>query len=237
MTDTPISVTLSSNEKGSGRDLALMKEIDRHPERWTFGWDDPHQGLDLLFRLGEREIRWELKECPDMLQSSQDGHLYMQRMQAASYGHPAQIAVLGPDMAVLEHVPKVTKTAGWLNPRERAAIEDAIERWDAACFASNFTPHYFSGGADNAMRRICKRSRAYLLGEIDIPAPKADSFQVYCFKGFPGVGSVKADDLISGGWRLELVEGEPVRGVGPKTIEKMREAVAAARAPGRLRRR
>lgn len=126
-----ISVTMSSNEKGSGRDLALLKEIDRHPERWTFGWDDPYQGLDLLFRLGEREIRWELKECPDMLQSSQDGHLYMQRMQAASYGHPAQIAVLGPDMAVLEHVPKVTKTAGWLNPRERAAMKLPPGRLDA----------------------------------------------------------------------------------------------------------
>jgi len=223
MTDSPVSVTMSVNEKGSGRDLALLKEIDRHPERWQFSFADID--LDLFFQLGEREIRWELKMPADLLASFQTGHLAAQRMQAANYDHPAMIAVLGGSMNVLERIPKVTKQSGWLNPKERAGFEAAIERWEAACFASGFPVHYFSGGLDNSMRRICRWSRNYLMGEIELPRPKAESFQQYCMMGFPGVGSMKADDLIAGGWRLELIEGEPVKGVGAKTISRMRESI------------
>jgi hypothetical protein len=49
-----ISVTMSANEKGSGRDLALLKEIDRHPERWQFAFGEID--LDLHFALTGREI-------------------------------------------------------------------------------------------------------------------------------------------------------------------------------------
>jgi hypothetical protein len=228
-----IIVRISGNERGSGRDVALMKEIDRHPERWDFGWDDPEQGLDLLFRLGDREIRWELKEKPDMLQSSESGHLYMQRMTAASYNHPAQIAVLGSDMDVLRCIPKVTKDAGFLNPLERSQIEAAIERWDAACFASGFAAHYFSGGLDNSMRRICRRSRDYLLGKIDLPRPKSDDWQRYCLCGLPSVGPKTSEDLIAAGYRVDLVMTDKpltsIKGIGLKKARKILDAVAGRR--------
>lgn len=223
MTEPVIEVYMSGNERGSGRDVALMKEIDRHPERWQFSFGDID--LDLLFQLDGREIRWELKMPADLLQSWQSGHLVAQRIQAASYDHPAQIGVLGANMDVLEHIPKVTKTSGFLGHKERAGFEAAIERWEAACFASGFPVHYFSGGLDNSMRRICRWSRNYLLGDVVLPLPKAESWQTYCLTGLPGVGVKRADDLQRGGWRVELIEGGEVRGVGPKTIEKMRVAV------------
>lgn len=247
MITEPIFVGMSSNEKGSGRDLALMKEINRHPERWDFSFFAADDELDLRFKLGDREIRWELKE-KDLLQSSESGHLYMQRMKAASHGHPACIAVLGTNMAVLECIPKVTKQSGWLNPKERAAYEAAIERWESACFASAFPVHYFSGGLDNSMRRICRWSRDYLMENTELPRPKADSWQEYALCGLPGVGPERARGIRDKGMYVTLkkkritpmTESFPsvalecpvlpedlmeVEKVGPKTAAKILEAV------------
>lgn len=197
MTEPVITVRMSSNEKGSGRDVAVMKEVDRHPGRWDFDFADID--LDLLFQLGDREIRWELKMPADLLQSWQSGHLAAQRMQAASYDHPAMIGVLGGSMDVLEHIPKVTKQSGYLNPRERAGFEGSIERWEAACFASGFPVHYFSGGLDNNMRRICRWSKNYLLGEIKLPRPKAESVKEAMLMCLPGVGDTLAHNMLEGG--------------------------------------
>jgi hypothetical protein len=236
MTGPAISLRMSSNEKGSGRDVALMKEVDRHPDRWNF--DFAEIGLDLLFSLGDREIRWELKMPPDLFQSWQSGHLASQLTQAASYDHPAMIAVLGANMDVLEAIPKITKQSGLLTSETREGFEAAIERWEAACFAAGFPVHYFHGGLDNSMRRICRWSRGYLLGEVELPRPKAESWLEYALCGLPGVGPVTAKTMIENKivpwvardrdgemWSVSIDELMELPGIGKKTATKIMEAI------------
>lgn len=238
MTDPVIGVWVSSNENATGpeRVKALQKEIMRHPERWDFGWDDPELGLDLLFRAGEREIRVELKTEPDWLGSAEAGHLYAQKMKAASYDHPAFVAVLGTNMGVLECIPKVTKQSGFLTPKERAGYEAGIERWEAACFASGFPVHYFHGSVDNSMRRICRWARAYVLEETDgLPRPKSDSWPKWCLLGLKNVGPGRAEAILSQGVRPALLgpDGREVTcvedllapGVGRKTAASVLKEV------------
>lgn len=230
MPEPVIIIRASSNEKGSGRDLALMKEVDRHPERWDFAFEEIE--LDLLFRLGDREIRWELKTPADWLHSAQTGHLAVQRMQAASYSRPACIAVLGSNMNVLDYIRQDHGPFKCANQAEMDSWEAAIERWEATCFASGFPVHYFHGSLDNSMRRICKWARAYLLEDTDgLPRPKAESWSKWCLLGLRNVGPGRADALLDQGIRpclktatgddVLLVEDLLAPGVGKKTAKSI----------------
>lgn len=237
-----ISIVMAPGERGTDRHLALVEYITDKPE-YDFSFGEVEVDLVFSVEIGRdtmgRVMKYravELKMPPDFVQSLQNGHLDAQRRQCP---YPLQVAVLGSLGDVLRALPAVTG-AGWRNPRERAQAEAMIRRGIAALKASGVDVAFGESPLDMppmtlevpeewAMRRnmaqVVRESRAYLEGDIHLPPPKAESFQQYCMMGFPGVGAKRADDLIAGGWRLDLIEGEPVRGVGPKTIEKMREAM------------
>lgn len=207
------------------------------------------EGLEAVLNPGaRRKVRAvELKMPADFAQSLRNGHLDAQRRQCPS---PLQVAVLGSLGDVLRSLPEVTGD-GWRNPREmaqaKAMILHGISNLKASgvdvSFGISRFDYYIGASFDGRLRepdfretdeanslaenmaQVVREARAYLEGDIHLPQPKAESFQQYCLMGFPGIGPKKADDLIAGGWRLDLVEGEPVRGVGPKTVQKMREAM------------
>jgi len=248
-----ISIVMAPGERGTDRHLALAEYIADHPGEYDFSFGDVE--VDLVFsayaptRHYHAEVKSravELKMPPDFVQSLQNGHLDAQRRQCP---YPLQVAVLGSLGDVLRSLPEVTGD-GWRNPREmeraKAMILHGISNLKASGVDVSFGISrfdYYIGAFDGRLRgpdfretdeanslaenmaQVVREARAYLEGDIHLPQPKAESFQQYCLMGFPGIGPKKADDLIAGGWRLDLVEGEPVRGVGPKTVQKMREAI------------
>jgi len=249
-----ISIIMAPGERGTPRHLVLAEYIADHPGEYDFSFGEVEVDLlfsadwiggPVVRCMEEAEARYirkyravELKMPADFAQSLRNGHLNAQRRNCP---YPLQVAVLGSLGDVLRALPTVTEK-GWRNPDERKRAEGKLRRDIAALKASDvdvmlgispldlktFTHH--SENADleamtENMAQVVREARAYLESNIYLPLPKAESFQQYCMMGFPGIGPKKADDLIGGGWRLELIEGEPVKGVGAKTIDVMRKSI------------
>lgn len=238
-----ISIVMAPGERGTDRHLALAEYIADHPGEYDFSFGEVE--VDLVFsayaptRHYHAEVKSravELKMPADFGQSLQNGHLSSQRRQCP---YPLQVAVLGSLGDVLRALPEVNGL-GWRNARERAQAEVMVRRGIAALKASGVDVAFGVSPLDmppmtlvvpeewatrRNMAQVVREARAYLKGDIHLPQPKAESFQQYCLMGFPGIGPKKADDLIAGGWRVDLVEGEPVRGVGPKTVDAMRRSI------------
>ena len=128
----------------------------------------------------------------------------------------------------------------WRNPREQAQAEGMVLRGIDSLQASGVEVDFGWSPLDMPRMRMevaeewalqanvtqtMRRAEYVLRSKIDLPRARCESVQEAMFRCLPGVGTKRADDLISGGWRLELVEGEPVRGVGTKTVLKMRGAM------------
>jgi hypothetical protein len=97
-----IHITMSFNEKGSGRDTALAKAAASDTRFILDDFQDIPS--DILFHVGNAIFLTELKEPEDYVSSTLSGHLYDQVLTMRELSLPGMVLVLGDDKAISEAI-------------------------------------------------------------------------------------------------------------------------------------
>lgn len=213
MKQSPILISLDSNERGSERAKALALAVGGDPAYELEGFAE--LPVDMVCERAQADKDWisqkvyvELKEIPDFWGSKGSGHLGQQVLEMVASGSPGFVVVFGSLHEVLESVPKMKmweNHSGMKKPQRRSQMDVQQDISTARAFCADAAGcgvpvHFLSTNHEQSFAWILSYAKNILTSPnmaswLPRFPVEPRGYGVLC--SIPGVGDVAAKGLLA----------------------------------------